>query len=119
MNALVGLAIFVGIIFLIGNVLETRAHKSPKEPLEDLRVAYAPNLLQVLKDQVEQEQREKEEHKAADKRRREEGWDRYKRALEDAKIKRLLEGNPVTDENPLTKREKPIPPSNPYNSLYY
>lgn len=109
------LAVFVLVVMTIGNVVETRAHKSPKAPLEDLRIAYAPDLTQVLRDRGEFQQKMKLKTYMEQERRNKGEIERYQRQLQEVKIKRWLEGNPVTDENPLTKKEIP---HDPYISHY-
>lgn len=112
MSPIIVLAIGVFSIYMIGNVLETRAHKPFQEPPEDLRIAYAPDLIQALADNIEYQQKEKMRKGIEEKRRIKEMYAAYDREFQDAKVKRWLEGNPVTPENPLTEKEQPLP-------LYY
>lgn len=122
-TALIILGIFVIEAMIVENVVENRAHKSPKAPMEDLRLAYAPDLIQVFRDQdLYQEKQELEaqmqkvRNRQASKDAEKERWELYERQLVDARIKRWIEGNPVTDENPLTEKEQPI---SPYKGYYY
>lgn len=121
---LIILGTFVVLVMLVGNIAETRAHRSPKFnypdnwwDLEDLRLSYAPDLRQVTEDQAKFQQKQYLEEQMAEVRRVKEMYDHHARKLQDAKIKRWLEGNPPTEENPLTKKELPPSPRHkPYIS---
>lgn len=47
---MIALTIFVGVIYLMGYVAETHAHRGEVESELDLRFAYAADLLQALSD---------------------------------------------------------------------
>lgn len=102
----------------------------PKDKtIPDLRLSeYAPDLASIP-DEYTRKMKEKDLERFARDKANDEIWDEFNRQyreweekLKDAYAKRMLEGNPVTKDNPLTDYEMPCQPHRPfrgYGRLYY
>ena len=130
---------FITCVFLIGHYFPSppATYKTSKPAMTDLRVSeFAPDLSSIpdeyTRKRTEKERKEADrlaieatefaEKVARRKREAEEDkqvWVDYAERITEAKLKRMLEGNPVTPQNPLTEFEKPPKPYIPYRGMFY
>lgn len=115
------------ILYLAGALYSSYGPVKDKR-IPDLRVSeYAPDLDSVpdeytrkmseKKRREEEYYRERAEHNRHMRELQTQAWEAYHKAVYQAKVKRMREGNPVTQENPLTASETPRQPMN--YGIYY